>query len=145
MHMHTHRDMEYWLFLHCNNFCMNAPQCCITCELPVLIMLKMENNVGCVTDSKWRKLFTPIHILYCTQPLQDPHSHERLPFYAHTHTHTHTVSSSTQMLQTTQFAGQRQQLNRKGNSQIPINTPVNCWKGLRSAHKWANTIMKLNH
>ena len=59
---------------------------------------------------------------------------------------THVVSSSTQMLQAAQFAGQRdEELNHKGNTQIPINRPVNCWKGLSSAHKWANTIMKLNH
>lgn len=49
---HTHSDKEYLLFIHCNNFCTNAPQCYITCTLPVLIMLKMENILGCVIHSK---------------------------------------------------------------------------------------------
>jgi hypothetical protein len=50
------------------------------CKMPAMMMMEMENIfVWQIIQSEGCYL----HNVYCTQPLQYPHSHERLPFYAH--------------------------------------------------------------
>ena len=44
--MHTHANMRYFLLLHCNNGCVNAPQCYVLHTLPVLLNIMSWRDMG---------------------------------------------------------------------------------------------------
>ena len=88
------QDVQYLLLFHCNNGCMNMPQCYVIHTLPVLLIYKIIYFPRVV----YLFLILPFYVTGHFTEMDIWFIYIYIHIYTHTHTHTHTLIQKRKLL-----------------------------------------------